>query len=259
MASLDSPRAKLDRAYEHLEALDHEIAAFFDAEPYETRDEFDLQTGDHVFRIVIREPPPLRLGAILGDFVQNTRAALDHLARQLVLLNGSTPGDVKFPVYNCGAEVTDDVKARALRGFRPDHWARIDAAQPYRAGDRCRRHALHILAWLSNADKHRVLHPMYGYVPPPPWDELFFEFQSAGGVYLPAKGRVFVTDGRRVVQDAEIVRFRLDPPQPDMKVHMHAKIPFDVAFGDRWLPATRLEPLHEWVRQLVEGFASDFP
>jgi hypothetical protein len=258
--SLDNARAKLERAYEHLESLDREIPAFFATRPYEISRHFDENSQEHVFRLDIRRSPPPRLGTILGDFVQNTRAALDHLLWQLVLLNGKRPNaSVRFPIYSTAADEARDASKRLGR-VRPDHRARIEAVQPHNAGEQANHHVLSILAWLSNTDKHRVLHATYGYVPPPPWDALAFAFRTSTGIAVPALiEHVKIANGRRMTQGAEIVRVRLRPPAPDLEVQMHAEFIFDIAFGDRWFNATKLERLHEWVRQFVEWFANDFP
>ncbi len=257
--SLDGPRAKLARAYEHLEAIDREVPAFFATKPYVIRREFDTATGEHVFRLDIRETPPARLGTIVGDFAQNTRSALDHLVWQLVLLNGERPhGQTAFPVYMGRKEVEGD-RRRPLSRLSDEHRERILGVQPFTAGGRASDHVLAILAWLSNTDKHRVLHPTYGYVPPPPWDVLSFWFRNAAGAMIPARiEHVKVAAGRRMKEGAEIVRVRLDPPQADVQVEMQAEFTFDIAFGERWLRGTKLEEIWSLVERVVESFDEDF-
>lgn len=254
--SLDNPRAKLDRAYEHLESLDPEIAAFFATDPYTVVPEFDAKTGEHVFRLRIREHPPLRLGTIVGDFATNTRAALDHLVWQLVLLNGKKPNSkTAFPVYRTESEVAGDVEDRLGR-VHPDHRAIIEEAQPHTAGDRAEQHWLALLSWLVNHDKHRVVHATYGYLPTP--DAAFFTFKTPGGVIVPATHEGFSIAGdRRAVDGAELARIKLT--DPNLQVEMHVRGSLDIAFGDRWMRGSVLPRIFEYALNLVERFAPEFP
>ncbi len=165
-ASLHGPRAKLRRAKEHLEALDTAARAFAEREPYAVRRERESQEGWQVAYFHIHEPPPLRLGIILGDFFYNLRSCLDHLAWQLVLLNGGTPGDhTAFPVI-CKPGNWKSAGGGALKGVRKDHFDAIEALQPYptRKDPRCR--ALGLVADCCNRDKHETLHPVFAVLDP---------------------------------------------------------------------------------------------
>jgi len=258
-ASLAGPLAKLARAYEHLEALDREVAAWFETEPYEIVGEFDSQTSEYVFSIHIKAEPPDRLGLILGDFTQNLRAALDHLVWQLAILNGERPNsDVRFPIYRTASEVHGDVEKRLGR-LKTDHRAAIERLQPHHAGDRVEDHGLLILAWLSNTDKHRVVHPTFGFLMPPPWPELGFAFNDDAGSQLGALERTRIANGRRMKEGAELARIGLSPAGPNPEVQMHGHPVFEIAFGDRWLRATRLKVLYELVERFIGQFAPDFP
>jgi hypothetical protein len=256
LASLDNPRAKLDRAYEHLESLDREIAAFFETEPYVIEPEFRAKTGEHVFRVRIRRNPPLRLGTLVGDFATNTRAALDHLVWQLVVLTGERPNrSTAFPVCQTASDWRRDVERR-LGTVDPRHRAIIERAQPYMAGSDAEHTVLTLLSWLVNHDKHRVVHATYAYIPTP--EALYFTFRTPGGVQVASTyDQIAIAKGRRVVDGADIARVKL--PDPTLQVEMHGEITFDIAFGERWMRATALAQIHEWVRHFVETFASDFP
>ena len=256
-ASLDSPRGKLARAYEHLEALDREAVAWFDTKSYEIIGEFDAQASEYVFRIHIEADPPDRLGLIVGDFAQNLRAALDHLVWQLTIFNGKRPNrSVRFPIYRTAAEVAGDVEKR-IGKLRADHRAAIERLQPHHAGDRAEDHGLCILAWLSNTDKHKVIHPTFGFLMPPPWPGLGFAFNDDAGSQLGALERTRIANGRRITEGAELARVRLSPTGPNPQVQMHGSPVFEIAFGDRWLRSTRLEVLYKLVERFVERFAPD--
>jgi hypothetical protein len=256
-ASLDGPIAKLDRAYEHLESLDPEIAAFFATEPYVVEPEVDAKTGEHTFRLRIRENPPLRLGTIVGDFATNTRAALDHLVWQLVILNGQSPnGSTAFPIYKTKPKVAGDPKD-PLGRVSPQHRALILKHQPYVAGNDAEHTVISLLSWLVNHDKHRVVHATYGFIPTP--DAVFFTFKTPGGLQVPSTYEkiAIAKDGRRAVDGAEIARVKL--PDPNLQVEMHGDFALDIAFGERWMRASALPQIYNWVRKFVESFAPDFP
>jgi hypothetical protein len=91
---------KLARAAEHLESLNEEVASYLDSRPYEVVQETQPE-GNPLLVCKVNSLPPMRLSVLLGDFLHNLRSALDHLAWQLVLVNGSTPGKrTGFPIYH---------------------------------------------------------------------------------------------------------------------------------------------------------------
>jgi hypothetical protein len=78
-----------------------EVDAFFNADPppHFSIGGFDSDAWEWVERFQVVREPPLRLGVMFGDCVQNLRSALDHLAWQVTLLDGGTPGDsTQFPI-----------------------------------------------------------------------------------------------------------------------------------------------------------------
>lgn len=98
--------------------------------------------------------------AIVGDFFHNVRAALDHIAWQLVLLDGGVPTRATaFPVRlrrpAGGVDIPPGVNATTL--------AALEKVQPYNWGDdpaNFHLAPLAVLSHLNNVDKHRV--PLIG-------------------------------------------------------------------------------------------------
>jgi len=256
---LDGPRAKLARAYEHLLTLDVETGAFFAAKPYEVVPEFDANVGAHILRVRIREPPPLRLGAILGDFAQNTRNALDHLVWQLALLNGKRPNSkVAFPIWRTAAEATPGEIQKRLGKLSDAHRALIESAQPHHAANRSGDHILALLAWLSNTDKHRVIHPVNGYMRGDFLPSAILVLDHAGQpIALPGNAIWVAATGRRLHDGTELMKIPV--PEPDAQVYVQAQPAFEIAFGDQWMRAGVVTTIYELVRQTVEHFAPDFP
>src|SRR5215218_6041340 len=102
---LDGPRAKLARAHEHLVALRAAIDEYLAARPFATPNERDEASGDYVFRLVVQQPLPLRLGVMVGDFAHNARSALDHLV--YLLSEGAYPRTSQFPIALTANQFTE--------------------------------------------------------------------------------------------------------------------------------------------------------
>jgi len=153
-----------------MKALDEDIARFARDEdsPFRFEGQFDPETGLHTTRFhVMRKPDWTDWALRLGDAVHNARSALDLAVWQLVRLNGQNPKAFRtqFPIESSGTNYwcqTKDgrpsARERCLKGVAEDHRAIIDAAQPYRGPHPAKHHALSHLAYLSNVDKHQVIH-----------------------------------------------------------------------------------------------------
>lgn len=159
---LISCSCKLDRAATHFNALYKQVGEYVrDEEPFSFLPEIDVEKARYIMRIEINRPPPPELSLIAGDFIQNVRAALDHLIWQLVGANGQRPGRGNaFPILsqpptakNGGREKWN----RQMRGVHPTACRWIDLTQPYRRGNAIGDDALILLSKLCNEDKHRVV------------------------------------------------------------------------------------------------------
>lgn len=255
---LSSSRAKLDRACEHLRLLDAETAAFYEGtadegQPYKVRSEYRPASRQYVFTVaVLREPPPL-LGLLLGDYAHNLRAALDHLVFQFALAAKGTGDFTQFPICSTHSNFVKK-EGTWLKGIDPSHRAIIEQMQPYHARETEQdRHFLEVIAWLDNTDKHRVIHPAFGYLHPPPLDgpdRLRLVPNDDAGRIL----RWAVADGRRIKGDTDIVRLWLAPVGPKPRVRMYGDLSFEPAFGDRGIPGTALPMLARCVKDVLDRF-----
>src|SRR5689334_19926794 len=92
-------QAKLDRAAELIPVIRDAINDYYAAEPYVCRTEH-LRDEHRIELVVVEvEPPSLRLGVLLGEFIHNLRCSLDHLVWQLALTRTDKPsGDLMFPI-----------------------------------------------------------------------------------------------------------------------------------------------------------------
>ncbi len=149
---------KLARAEVHLQTLTTELRAFLDAEPYSFRTRLDYENSRYVFYVERVDEPPLRFGAIIGDFVHNLRSALDHLTWQLAFKHYGGEIPPKFwrgISYPIAPTLTAFRSLRVLDHLDPEHVAFMERFQtehrnPY--------NALTLLHDLWNTDKHRVIH-----------------------------------------------------------------------------------------------------
>ena len=170
---LSGPRTKIERAWEHRNALETEIFPVLNAErdQIQMRAKLDPDSGYHVFCVsVMPDEFLLRVAVILGDIVHNLRSALDQLAYQLVLNHyGRPPTEklrrkVQFPIEYERKRV---IRSYTYSKVSPADRADIEWAQPYYAPNfptRFRRvpklHTLATLHRFSNRDKHRMLNPL---------------------------------------------------------------------------------------------------
>src|SRR3972149_254589 len=170
--SLADAFVRLERAKEHIDNLEREIYVV-GSSPL-IRDAY-LQwaspVGTGIFVNLAQDPPivrlPRRIGVLVGETVYNLRAALDYLAFQLAVLDSSQiRKGTQFPIESSQDDwqriINPPPKWRSpkrfwLGGIRPEHRKAIGIFQPC---NECRW--TEGLAALSNPDKHRTIHAVFG-------------------------------------------------------------------------------------------------
>src|SRR5690242_14682493 len=97
MPTMTGPDLKMERAQKHLCELDAEIRKHDKAKSVSAHD--DLEARQYVVHFTIPDPD-MRLDPIAGDFLNNLRSALDHLAWQLssITYDIDVPRGVHFPI-----------------------------------------------------------------------------------------------------------------------------------------------------------------
>jgi hypothetical protein len=157
---LDDPKAKLDRAYEHGQALHDEAVRFLAQKPYRVIREIDPNDGSHVFRLKVDTPAPARLSVLVGDVAHNLRSGLDHLTWQLSLITTATPYDrTEFPIYinpGPGNGCFDPDGFQKIRDVPSEAQKIIESIQPYHRAVP-KDSELWILHQINRTDKHRIL------------------------------------------------------------------------------------------------------
>lgn len=154
--------AKIGRAQAHLEEFKSLSRGYVESHPYTIReDEYINDEGfmERSFTVGSVETMPLSLPLVMGDCVQNLRAALDHLTWQLVLAAGNTPCDkTAFPIFDSNLTLKGNPRNITISGgIAPRALEIIKSSQPYNRANGPKDHPLSILHDLSNIDKHRTV------------------------------------------------------------------------------------------------------
>lgn len=165
---LEGAWRKLQRARGHLRALSDEAEAFRDnsAPMYSFRKELSPETGTGRYVVLRVREFPREWALIIGDVLNNSRTALDHLA-WLLVRTGATPTPpkpqtVQFPICTTAEGFSRSVPKR-LPGVRSEFIEMVKNRQPIPGS----RHfatfgCLADLVALNNVDKHRELHSLVG-------------------------------------------------------------------------------------------------
>ena len=156
---LDGVRVKLALAQANAAELDALLAPVIDEATNEIERVPEEVPGEAVFRI--RKVPWIdpTWRALFGQGINNIRSALDHLAWQLVLLDGGSPGErTMFPLVD--SETDGRGRTRHVRVDPPIRSPEIAHAigrmQPRENGGRW-VDQLGVVGELARIDKHRLL------------------------------------------------------------------------------------------------------
>ena len=154
-------RTKLSWAQAHLDALEAEVDAFLDGDPYEVRLKYDPKRSAYVATLYVHKTIPLeRWGLMVGDTVHGIRSALDALMYSLWIADvGRKPTvdevtSIQFVIADNDGFWERERKKR-LRVVGPRLQKALDSVQPYRRKRPGFRDFLSVVRDLSNVDKHR--------------------------------------------------------------------------------------------------------
>jgi hypothetical protein len=157
--------AKLKRAMELRDALQEQqmqLRADRQTTEYESRSNAvgDAENPIIWMEWVVTKPPeplPLSFSTLLGDTIQNLRAALEYAVWAAAddVMRQTNPTQIKFPLILDAAKFATWRQGKSSWYQQPTLSA-IDRAQPFHATAEL-MHPLLILQQLSNVDKHRLL------------------------------------------------------------------------------------------------------
>jgi len=147
-----------------------------------------------------------------------------------------------------------------IPGLSALHRANVKLVQPYHAGNEASRHPLSILADLSNADKHRVVNPSYGFGD---WDAgETLDRLCAGTQDGPAHVEHWwlAKGGQRLKDGAPWFRIGFARgEEPPRKVEVGGNLPIGIAFGEMGLAAAEFPRIAQLVEAITKQFLADFP
>ena len=151
---LESVRAKLKHAKQHIQNAERECQAFFESGPYLISRQHHPQQKDWVvYGLTATRPIPNPIALTTGDALSNLRSVLDYLAWELVTVNGQKPTrQTSFPIYDSASNYQKD-SHRRMRGMSDIAIRTIDSCTPWKGGN----DVLWKLNELNNIHKHRVL------------------------------------------------------------------------------------------------------
>lgn len=205
MADLTSVDLKIQRARAHLMDLDGQVGEYLDRQPYKIV--LNTPPSDPLLMFIefhVVTEPDIGLGLIVGDFLTNLRAALDHMTCRLVEHSGGVVTErTQFPIRDSTTTATGRQRTFAIDGISdPAMLDVFEAFQPYKVGTPT-AHPLAVLRDLCNADKHRLLHVATAHLG-----------GARAGIILDDGTEVAATNppGRLVADQTPIVAIRLEAP-----------------------------------------------
>lgn len=155
-AVVESIRAEITRAKQHIQDLQLGLRAFYDTKPNAFAIKEDTQAGKRIYYVSKAEAVPYHVAAIAADVIQNLRSPLDQIAYQLVLdaCGGAEPKwKVYYPIAGNAASYPS-TRGRVIKGVGQAVINAIDATEPYKGG---KGHALWQLNALNKVNKHKLL------------------------------------------------------------------------------------------------------
>ncbi len=243
------PKLKIKRAEAHIKELHRAHKVYRESNPYEVFTETDLNAGQLVYKLRILKPIPQEFSTIIGDVIQNLRAALDHTACCLAIQKNPTVNinDVSFPIARDIQEFNSRAK-KTIRKLAPEAIAFIKALKPYKGGN----DKFWQLHRLGVRDRHRLLLPTWagrGRVAVKP---ILANPQTGEEIEFPYFW-IVPKDRFEPLEDGTDV-FRTPIPDGDRAIDDTIKVEIDVAFGDGEVVIA--EPIDQTLlqlRDLVEG------
>lgn len=155
---LESAWQKLDRAKEHIAALDAGVTQFWDASPLEIKKIDSAEPEISRYRVTRIKPLPASIPLIAGDATHNIRSALDHFAWAVVSQPSRTTA---FPVWSTEKGQKTPTPAAWTKKVQHDLEGApsglIDAVRRLEPWEGGRDSLLWTAHELDRIDKHRLL------------------------------------------------------------------------------------------------------
>lgn len=248
----EETQARLRRASEILDQLEHDSAAFVESIEVETYTHYSAMTGISSLRLRVSDPPA-SLSLALSEAIHHLRAALDNTVYSSVTSDGWVPPEkntIGFPIYTVRSKYTAAVRDRNLPHASEQLADAVRDVQPFNAVDP-ERDALADLQALSNVDKHRFLLPRTVVSPDPllPQNAVFTPLADVSGIRI-----VIRNNDSLPVNEAWLIGVQGEPAssQFDIRLEHPIEVNASVVFGDRMVSVERSREIATRVRQVCE-------
>jgi hypothetical protein len=217
IADVDS---KVDRGYEHLHSLHQETLDFINRYPFGLQQVKDGNGARYTGIVhIYREPDNARFGLLIGDCANNFRCALDYLVHSVArgTVAAATLNQYEhryaFPICTSQHAWDEALRGHRLEGLSPAVIAEIESRQPFRTHPQQPDQApLAALLWLSDRDKHELLHTVAGYVQAA---QVHFEPALTPGTF-----QLHVPPGPHTVTGTTVLDLHLAPAIPDLQIKL---------------------------------------
>ena len=151
---------KLKRVGESISNLEREIKLFFQDGEYPVLPEPYSEEWPAAVKYHQHRPIPLRFAVLTGEIIHHLRSCLGHAVWALSDDNSRETKDreIEYPIFDSNPEGNKKYKdyEKKIQGIKnPEIRDRIEASQPYHAGDQAKDHPLLILHNLDRSEKHR--------------------------------------------------------------------------------------------------------
>jgi hypothetical protein len=212
--NLDSVEAKLQRADQHIQSLQDEIAPWMAKASYIISPQVNADSTRYslVAHLVGDKPPLQRWTLIAGDSLHNLRCALDHLVYAIAVHESGTvpPPDenkLMFPITDTSAKFRES--SQRIRSLSAPVRQAIEEVQPYNRPHPDLPPLLGVLRDLENIDKHRLLQMAYAAI-----SEAEIEI---AGVQSPAvRHAETIPYAGEIKNGTEVFAIVFDAPNPNM-------------------------------------------
>ena len=264
--------SKVARSFELLNALEGEVRGAAYLNPAFIAEDFKPESSEYVWSTGPAFQLPFSgtdLGVRLGEIVHNLHSVLDQLVWELVEANGGTPLFTHaFPLCDTEGEWMrrvvrrrrDDDRPSLLKDVDPQAVAFIEWLQPYQAGDKAQSHPLSQLRWLSNTDKHKVLHEVALITPndPPP---IFvgLDARSLEVTYFESRKFLPTVEPGPVQPGTEILRVRVPEELDPKQVNVDRGLLIDVLLSERRYSLGDIRTIHKAIVEILMFVATEVP
>jgi hypothetical protein len=259
--SLEDAQLRLNRADEHLAALDDERGTYLVDARKRILGRFERETSQYV--LYIEGQPPRAWSILVSEIVHHIHSTLDNLVCALAAHRGTTvTNDHSFYVCLTPGSWKSSRARNSRKGLSAADKKIIKRFQPFeRSGESPESDPLAQITWLSNRDKHRSLHTAFTSVQP----GFFFPLPEK----LPGPTEIvdceilmlqFTAAWNPERSETEVLRalIRQTGPNPQMRMEDHPGLDVALTDGEKVLAFDNLRSIRADTEGIVIALAPQF-